>query len=282
MYRGTIFRHDSEYHSVIHSATVHKALIFFLTENMMRTLFLFANLLVFIAQTSGQDHFYYTPNITHVPVLLQKNDGSAGVGMSWGSDYFAVEAQGVYSPVSHAAVMLNYFDNGKWDIRKNESQGTSYRFFELGLGGYYPLERGSASIFAGVGQGNLYNYYGAENYSDFTLRRFFIQPGLVYEDKFFTCGLTLRFSRLSYPKGQSSFDIDPSELESIRKIEEDSPFFLPELGLSGGLKFSPFSISINLTSVFPDVPGLNFSRFNSNLMLSLDFGEMKKRKQEKG
>ncbi len=249
---------------------------------MKHTLFLFVNLLGFSLITSGQDHFYYTPNTLHIPVLAQKGDGGAGVGMSWGSDYFAVEAQGVFSPVKNVALMLNFLNAGAGDIRKNDKEGTSFRFLELGLGGYYPLERGSASIFAGIGQGNLYNYYGAENYSDFTLRRFFIQPGLMYEDNFFTCGLALRFSRVSYPKGESSFDIDPSELASIRKIEEDSPFFLPELGLTGGLKFSPFRLSINLASVFPDVPGLNFSRFNSNLMLTFNFGEMKKGKQDKG
>ena len=202
--------------------------------------------------------------------------------MGWGSNYFALELQGVYSPMQHVAVMLNGFSSGSGDVRSDEETGTNFRFLELGLGAYHALERGSASIFAGAGQGNLYNFYGSDNFSQFTVRRYFVQPGLMYEDNFFRCGLALRLSRISYPKGESSFDIDENELAAIRKIEEDSPFFLPELGLSGGILFSPCILSVNITTVFPDAPGLNFSRFNMSLMLTFELGKMKQVKQEKG
>lgn len=244
----------------------------------MRVVFFLFNVLVFSVEAFGQEHYYYTPNIVHIPVLSQKKDGSAGVGVGLGSDYLALEVQGVYSPVKHGAIMLNYFDTGSGGVRQNEEIGTSFRFLEVGLGAYHALERGSASIFAGVGQGSLYNYYGAENLSSFTVRRYFVQPAVAYSDKYFRCGLALRLSRLSYPEGESSFDIDENELASIRKIEEDSPFFLPELGISGGIRFPPCIFSVNLTSVFPDAEGLKFSRFNSSLMLTFDFGEMKKKK----
>lgn len=243
----------------------------------MRAVFFLANILIFSFEAFGQEHYYYTPNTISIPVLTQKNDGSIGVGAGWGSDYIALEAQGVFSPIKHGAIMLNYFDTGKGDVRKDLEMGTSFRFLELGLGAYQALEHGSASVFAGVGQGNLYNYYGTGNFSQFTLRRYFVQPALAYTDKYFYCGLALRLSRLEYPEGESSFDIDENELASIRKIEEESPFFLPELGISGGIKAPPVVVSVNLTSVFPDAGGLNFSRFNSNLMLTFDFGEMKKK-----
>ncbi len=245
----------------------------------MRVVFFLFNILIFTAETFGQEHYYYTPNTVNIPVLFQKKDGSAGVGMGWGSDYLALEVQGVYSPVKYGAIMLNYFDTGSKGVRQDEELGTSFRFLEIGLGAYRALERGSASIFAGLGQGSLYNYYGAENYSQFTLRRYFVQPAVAYSDKYFHCGLALRLSRLSYPKGESSFDIDENELASIRKIEEESPFFLPELGISGGIRFPPCVFSVNLTSVFPDAEGLNFARFNSNVTLTFDFGEMKKMKK---
>jgi hypothetical protein len=247
----------------------------------MRFVFLLVNVLVFSIGAFGQEHYYYTPNTAHIPVLTDKNDGSACVGMSWESDYFALEVQGVYSPLKHSAIMLNYFDTRGNDVRKNEETGTSFRFLELGFGAYHALERGSASIFAGVGQGDLYNYYGSENFSQFTLRRYFVQPAVAYSDHYFLCGLALRLSYLTYPDGETSFDIDENELASIRKIEEESPFFLPELGFSGGIKFPPFVFSVNLTSVFPDAAGLNFARFNSNFMLTLDFGELKKMKPAK-
>ncbi|HRI60643.1 MAG TPA: hypothetical protein PK228_12990 [Saprospiraceae bacterium] len=226
-------------------------------------------------------HYYYTPNTIHNPVLIKKNDVSAGIGMGWGSDFSAVEAQGVYSPVQYGAVMVNGFASGPGSVRNNEEVGANFRFLELGIGAYHPLERGSASIFAGVGQGDLYNYYGLDNFSQFTVRRYFLQPGLMYEDKYFRCGLALRLSRISYPKGESSFDIDEFELAAIRKIEAEAPFFMPELGLSGSILLSPCVVSINLTSVFPDAAGLNYSRFTMNLMLTFEFAKMGKKEKGK-
>jgi hypothetical protein len=177
--------------------------------------------------------------------------------------------------------MVNYFMTGGGDIRKNVEQGTRFTFGEVGLGAYSSLERGSASIFAGMGEGQLYNHYGAGNFSNFHIRRWFVQPALAYRDRFFQGGLALRLSRLIYTNGETSFDIDEDDLAAIRKIEEQTPLFLPELGLSASVGFSPFVLSVSLTSVFPDVEGFNFSRFNTNLMLSLDFGQLARR-QKKG
>ncbi len=240
--------------------------------------FLFFKILI-ASEIIVAQHFYYTPNTVAIPVLTQKKELGISAGTAWGNGYDALELQGVYSPTPHAAIMLNGFMSRSNEVRSNRKEGAGYRFFELGIGAYHPLERGSASIFAGVGQGNLYNYYGNDNFSDFRVRRYFVQPGLAYEDKYFRCGLALRFSRLSYPKGQSSFDIDVQELDAIRKIEEDSPFFLPELGLNGGIVLSPFVLAVNLSTVFPDVPGLNFSRFNMSLMLTFELGKVKRERK---
>ncbi|MBV6442142.1 MAG: hypothetical protein DYG98_01640 [Haliscomenobacteraceae bacterium CHB4] len=245
----------------------------------MRSVFLALAHILVISVAAPAQHYYYTPNSIHIPVLKEKGDAAAGIGMGWGNDYFAPEGQVVYSPVQHGAVMVNGFLAGNPGVRDDTEIGASFRFVELGVGAYQALERGSASVFAGVGQGNLYNYYGNDNFSSFRVRRYFVQPGLMYEDKYFRCGLALRLTRISYPKGESSFDINENELAAIRKIEEDAPFFMPELGLSGGIEITPCVLSVNITSVFPDAPGLNFSRFNMNLTLSFDFGKMKKMKK---
>jgi hypothetical protein len=239
-----------------------------------------ASSLLCSAECFCQQHFYYAPNSVNIPGLMKKNDASAGLGMGWGNDYFAIEAQGVYSPIQHGAVMLNYFDVMNSDVRRDVEVGTAFRFLEIGVGAYQVFERGSASIFAGGGQGNLYNFYGNDNFSRFTLRRWFLQPNVAYMDKNFRCGVALRLSRLSYPAGESSFDINEEDLSAIRKIEEDAPFFLPELGLTGGIEFRPFVFSVCLTSVFPDASGLRFARFNSSFILTFQFGETKKKKQE--
>lgn len=244
------------------------------------TLFIFMAMLALSAEAIGQ-HYYYAPNSVHIPVLAKKNDARLGAGLGWGPDFNSFEAQGVYSPIQHGAVMLNFFNAGSNDIEKGGELGTRFRFAELAVGAYQALERGSASVFAGVGQGRLYNNYGNENFSRFTIQRWFVQPTLAYRGDAFQGGLALRLSRLSYPKGESSFDIEESDLAAIRKIEKDAPLFLPELGLSASVGLSPFVLAVNLTSVFPDMPGFNFSRFNTNLTLTLDFGEIAQRRKGK-
>lgn len=231
--------------------------------------------------SAAAQYYYYTPNSIHNPSLQQKGDITTGIGLAWGSDYLGLEGQGVWSPAKNMALMLNAFVTDGSDIRNDIEQGSAYRFLELGAGLYHPLERGTASIIAGVGQGNLYTFYGENNMSEFTVRRFFLQPSLMYRDQLFRCGLALRFSRVSYPKGVSAFDIDETELAAIRKIEEDAPYFLPELGLNGAIVLNPCVLSVNLTTVFPDAPEVKFSRFNMNLTLSIEIAHLKK-KSKKG
>ena len=243
-------------------------------------LFIFVAILATCTEANGQP-YYYAPNTIHIPVLTKKNDACARLG--WSPAFKGIELQGVYSPIENGAVMLNFFGAGSKDVERDEDElGTWFRFWDVAVGAYQALERGSASVFAGAGQGRLYNSYMGDNFSRFTVRRFFVQPTLAYRDNYVQLGVALRLSRLSYPKGESSFDIEQSELDAIRKIEKEAPFFVPELGLSGGVAFSPFAVMLNITSVFPEMAGLHFSRFNGNLMLTFDFGERtKKRKTRK-
>ena len=238
-------------------------------------LFIAAAMLAICVEANGQP-YYYAPNTVNIPVLAEKKDASVGLG--WSPSFKGVEVQGVYSPMQNGAVMLNFFGAGSKNVeRDNDELGTWFRFMELAVGAYQALERGSASVFAGVGQGRLYNSYMGDNFSRFTVRRFFVQPTLAYRDKHVQLGVALRLSRLSYPKGETSFDIEQSELDAILKIEKETPFFMPELGLSGGITFSPFAATLNITSVFPEMAGLHFFRFNGNLMLTFNFGEATKK-----
>ncbi len=249
---------------------------------MMRTAFLtaFCLILFYPALTAQSLHYYYAPNTLQIPVLREKGDAIIGAGLARTGSYTGVEAQGVYSPIRYGAVMVSFLESGSRQVRNNRQEGAASRFGELGFGAYEAFERGSASLFAGVGQGNVYNAYGGNKYSDFTVRRWFIQPGIAYKNKGFRGGVALRLSRISFPKGASSFDISEDELAAIRKIESDTPLFLPELGLSGGLVLAPFTLAVQMASVFPDVDrGFHFSRFGTSIMLLLDFSEIRKNKK---
>ena len=225
-------------------------------------------------------YFFYAPNTAQVAFLSDKHDGSLGIGYGRGGKNTVLEAQAVYSPVRHGAVMVNFMSSEKKSARDSLGSGTEFSFGEIGVGLYKEWEHGSASVFAGVGQGRLHNDYGGDQYSRFTVRRWFLQPAVSYSGKNFRGGISLRLSRLSYPRGATSFNIGP-ELDVIKKIDKEAPFFLPEPAITGGLILRPFIFSINLTTVFPDADGLLFSRTNFNMMLSFDLGEFYRMRKEK-
>lgn len=225
-------------------------------------------------------YFFYAPNTAQITFLSDKHDGSLGIGYGRGGRNTVFEAQAVYSPVRYGAVMVNFMSSGKKTIRNSPGSGTEFSFGEIGVGLYKDWEHGSASVFAGVGQGRLRNDYGDDQYSRFTVRRWFLQPAVSYTGKNFRGGISLRLSRLSYPRGATSFNIGP-ELDVIKKIDKEAPFFLPEPAITGGLILRPFIFSINLTAVFPDADGLLFSRTNVNIMLSFDLGEFYRMRKEK-
>ncbi len=149
----------------------------------LATWLLFPVTIFLCAPAHGQKsiHYYYAANTVHIPVLQSKRDGELGVGYGWGSKNTAFEARGVYSPVRNGALMLSYYGAGSNAV-KNEG-GTKFSFADASLGAYQFFQGGSASLFAGVGQGRLRNNYGADKYSRFTLRRWFIQPSIAFVGK---------------------------------------------------------------------------------------------------
>lgn len=225
--------------------------------------------------------FYYTPGTVHVPYLANKKDGDVGIGYNLGSKSTAFEARAVYSPIRYGAVMFNYYRSGSKSIRTGDKAGTNYQFADISFGVYQEKKGGSASIFAGVGQGKLYNNYGADKFSRFTTRRWFLQPSIAYQGQNYRAGLALRLSRLYYPKGVSSYDIIGRELATIQKIEKDAPFFLPEVGFMGSINMRAIIVSVNITTIFPDTDNLNFSRFNVGLMIHYALGTIAGNREKK-
>ncbi len=226
-------------------------------------------------------HFYYAPNAVHIPMMSEKNDAALTVGIGRGSGYRALEVQAAYSPLRHVAIMFNYFDAGSKEVERLKETGGRGKLTEAGAGVYQGMTNGCISLLAGYGQGYFFNNYGLERISRFEVQRWFVQPALMYQDKFFRGGLAIRLNRLYYSEGETAFNIDENELNAIQNIEERSVFFLPELGIHTGINFAPFALNLSLTTIFPKTYNLNFARFNSNFSLTLDIGRMVK-KEGKG
>ena len=230
-------------------------------------------LLLGTVQLAAQ-HFYYAPNAVHIPTLAGRHDAALTVGVGRGTGYRALEAQVAYSPLRHVGIMVNYFSAGSKDVENQKEVGGRQRFAEGGIGVYEHAKKGTLSLFVGYGQGYVHNYYNQERYSRFQITRMFVQPSLMYHDKYFRGGLAFRFNHLTYTEGETAFNIEDEELMAIRTIEERSPFFLPELGIHVGMDFSPFSLNLSLTNIFSKTYNLNFARFNSNFSITFDIGKV--------
>jgi len=233
-----------------------------------------------LSASLAAQHFYYAPNAAHIPTLTDRNDASFTLGVGRGSGFRALEAQVAYSPIRHVGIMFNYFGAGEKAVEQQKEIGGLQRFAEGGIGAYQHSEKGTASLFVGYGQGFVHNFYGQERYSRFQITRMFVQPSLMYHDKYFRGGLALRFNHLVYTDGETAFNIEERELQAIRTIEERSPFFLPEMGIQVGMELSPFSLNLSLTNIFPKTYNMNFARFNSNFSLTFNLGNVLRKKKK--
>ncbi len=221
--------------------------------------------------------YNYAPNTINIPFLQKKGDASVSLGWGRGNNSFqSLELGAAYSPLPHLAVMANYFGALDKQVRNLTTIGTNGYLVEAAIGAFEAKTKRSASLFAGYGIGHLFSNFGSEETAQFNIQRIFIQPGLAYRSKYFQAGLALRISRLMYGNGIISFSIDPQYLTAIQNIERDGPLFLPELGLSAGMRLKPVTLNLNITSIFPNTDDWNFVRLNTALSVLVEIGSKKK------
>lgn len=243
---------------------------------MKKNLFLLVLLGILPFGTKAQI-YNYAPNTVNIPFLQKKGDASVSLGWGRGNNSFqSLELGAVYSPMSHLAVMANYFGALDKQVRNLTTIGTNGYLVEAAVGAFEARSKRSASLFAGYGIGHFFSNYGSDETAQFDIQRIFIQPGLAYQSKYFQAGLALRLSRLIYGNGIVSYSIDPQYLTYIQNIENDGPMFLPELGLSAGMRLKPVTLNLNITSIFPNTDDWNFVRLNTALSVVVEFAPKKK------
>lgn len=226
-------------------------------------------------------NYNYAPNTIQIPNLTQRGDLIFSAGLIRGRNLTGYEFQGVYSPVRNLAVLANYFNAGSNNIKKDNMVGTKMTFGEIGIGAYQKVTNGSVSLLAGYGIGNIFNQFVLLRRAELPINRWFIQPGLSYQDNYFRGALALRLTRLYYGKGSIDYSIDDTNLRSLQQIEDNAPFFQPELGLSGGFRIKKVWINLTISSIYPNTDGLNFSRHNINTSAMLNLREVGHKKAKK-
>ena len=93
----------------------------------------------------------------------------------------------------------------------------------------------------------------------------------------------MRLTRIYYSKASIDYSIDEYNLNAIKQIENNTPFFQPEIGVSGGFRFKPVWLNLMISAIYPNTTGLNFSRYNIDISIMLNLREVghKKTKNKK-
>lgn len=239
----------------------------------MRKKLLLPAVLAAFCLLSSCTHYYYAPNTLQAPFLQNQHDTKVNMGLIGGDEFNGWEANALYSPVKYTAVMLNHFQvqHGRRSFEDNEDWGEG-RLTEFAVGAYLPAnEINCFSLFAGVGAGRVLNIYEYDGRADLRFRRWFVQPSFSAQGDWARFGLSFRLNRLEYTKGNITYDIGENHLRTIKNIEETTPIFVPEAGLSFGFGSRPvwFNFGFNF-NLMPDKRDYGFAGTTASLGLQFD------------
>jgi len=246
---------------------------------------LFAAFLLF---SVGCVQHHYSPNFIQTPYLEKKGDGVVTAAVSGSPGSLNGDFHASYSPVKYGTVMLNYLRTSTSFDNANVFGGTTYHqttkgyLVEGALGGYLPVFFGTGALYVGWGQGQMRNDFGIGRIADLRLQRFFVQPTFTFKNDWFRLGMGLRLVRLNFPSGDIDYRIEPSDIEKIQRLENESPFWFPELGGNLGVHFRPVTISANLVIVGArPASEYGFDGSNIGVGISLELNELFKKRGQK-
>lgn len=217
-------------------------------------------------------HYYYAPNSLQTPFLQQQHDTRASLALVSGDQFSGFEGHASYSPVNHMALMVNHFNvrHARSSYDPNEHWGKGH-LTELALGAYLPSNITCVSLFGGWGRGRVLNSYDEGAQADLRFERLFIQPGLAVQGKWARLGLAFRFNRLKYVDGAVDLAIDFDDLETIEKIEKNSPIGFAEFGFSFGFGTRPIWVDFKINSLQKRAPSeLGFAKSSFALTVQID------------
>ncbi len=191
-----------------------------------------------------------------------------------------------YSPVKHGSVMLNYYrsrssfeDNNNFFVVPSYPQTAKGQLIEGALGTYTQIGFFTGSLYAGWGLGQMRNDYGIERIADLRMNRFFVQPTFSFKNNWLRLGMGLKLVRLNFTSGEIDYRIEPEDIQVIQRLENEPPFWFPELGGNVGIHFKPVTVSANLVFVASTVAAdFGFDLSNIGLGVTFELQEMFRKK----
>lgn len=257
-----------------------------LIVSMRYTFFLILGVSVLSSCTK---HYFYSPNTLHLPTVREPGDLTVEGSINGSNQIKGVEAKVAWCPVEKTSLMLNYMH-----LQGSFSRTTGFSFPspppEIHKGRGYLAEVGITrhliidqyrmfTLTVGGGIGRSVNDYDLSRLATLNFNRLFVQPAFVTQGEMADFGIGLRFSRLGFYNGSIDYRIEENDLTSIQKIDQNDPFWIPDLGLSAGINFSPVHLKCNLAlSVYDKTNEYSFSGNNLSVSVMLDVDKMMKKK----
>lgn len=243
---------------------------------------------IFLLFAVGCSQYHYSPNFVQTPYIEKKGDGVVSAGASGSPTAINGDFHVSYSPIKHGTVMLNYFRAKTSFENTNFFGGPSYvqsakgYLVEAAAGGYMPFSFGTGALYVGWGQGQMRNDYGIGRVAELGLQRFFVQPTFTFKNDWFRLGMGMRLVRLSFPTGDIDYRIEPSDIQIIQRLENESPFWFPEFGGNVGVHFKPVTLFASLVLVASKrASDFGFDGSNIGVGVSFELQEMFKKRQKK-
>ena len=239
--------------------------------------------------SSCTQHYFYSPNTLHLPAVRERGDMTAEISLNGSNQIKGLELKAAYCPIAKTSVMVNYMHlQGSYNINNSfvfppvppeQHSGRGY-LAEFGVTRHLIIdEYRMFTLTAGGGIGRSVNDYDLSRVAELKFNRLFIQPAFVSQGEMADFGIGLRFSRLGFYSGSVDFRIDEDDLTSIRKIDENDPFWIPDIGLSAGINFAPVHLKCNLAlSMYDKNDDYSFSGSNLGVSLLVDVDNIFKKK----
>jgi hypothetical protein len=238
---------------------------------------------------SCTQHYFYSPNTLHLPTVRERGDMTAEVSLNGSNQIKGVEVKAAWCPVEKTSVMVNYMHlQGSFNRStiftfppppSEQHSGRGY-LAELGITRHFIIDQYRMfTLTAGGSIGRSVNDYDLNRLAELNFNRIFLQPAFISQGEMADFGIGLRFSRLGFYNGSIDYRIAEDDLISIQKIDASDPFWIPDLGLSAGINFSPVHLKCNLVlSVYDKNDEYSFSGNNLSVSLLFDVDNMIKKK----
>ena len=208
-------------------------------------------LLIALALSMFSCKVMYVPNAQNVPLMKEKNDLKASVGLE--------DVQVAYAVTDNIGVMANgFYKKSDWTITsgtRNNKYFSSRTLFEGGVGYFKPLSGNTVfETYAGGGMGHVqYNYDlmddGAlqeANEFGVNMVRFFIQPAIGVQKETFGFAFSSRFAGVSFAE-PDTLNYTPAQLaeEDIDNLSGDLYMFIePCLTIRAGIPYAQFQAQL--------------------------------------